>query len=225
MAHSGSASSNPLFPYPGTNPPTWHKFYNAPTSVAQGGTDNGYTGAIVGDGFVPYTTQLPSGGFLQNLDNAYVYAQLTHGYGNLAVVRGQLPTFPATYQHEPTMGTGQLRYWSVCSNDAISERFYGCLSDDEVATDANGYYTIVVSTAAARPANATRACGVSWLPWGPGSSTLLLMRNMLPAPSFAQAIQHAQIGTEQQTMGPYYPATTYMSTAAFASRGCAGATG
>ena len=222
LADGGPASSSQVFQYPGTNPPTWHRFYNAPTSLAQGGTDNGYTGTQAGQALSPYTTTLPRGGFAENLDNAYVFTQLTRGYGNLAVVHGRLPSFPDTYSGAPLMGTGQLRYFSICSNDGPSERYYGCLADDQVPVDAAGDYTIVVSTAAARPANATAACGVGWLPAGPLSSTLLIVRNMLPQPQadFPQAIQYVRYGSEQADMGAYYPATTYTDGAAFAARGC-----
>src|SRR3712207_7096113 len=57
-------------------------------------------------------------------------------------------------------------------------------------------YTIVVSQAADRPLNATVGCGIAWLDWGDRGDGagrpdygLLIMRNMLPADSFGQAIQ------------------------------------
>jgi hypothetical protein len=222
IADSGSASSTPLVQFPGTNPPTYHKFFNQPTSTAQGATDNGYTGTTLGGVVTPYTMQLPHGGVLDNLDNAYVFAQLSHGYGNIAVIHARLPTFPQTLGGEPVMGTGQLRYWSLCTNDGPSQRFYGCLADDQVIVDQAGFYTVVVSTAAGRPANATAQCGVSWLPWGPSGATLVIMRNMLPRPNFTKSIQAARFGHETEDMGAFYPATTYLSTAAFEAQGCPG---
>jgi hypothetical protein len=220
IANSGPATSSQLIGYPGTNPPTWHKFYNAPTSLAQAGTDNGYTDTAIGDALAPRTMGLPRGGFLENLDNNYVFAQLTRGYGNIAVIRGRLPSFPHTLQGQPVMGTGQLRYWSLCSNDGPTQRYYGCLADDQVVTDAAADYTVVVSSAAGRPVNATPECGVNWLPAGPGSATLMILRNMLPDPSFAQAIQFVRHGHEAEDMAEFYPATTYMSTAEFEAQGC-----
>jgi len=215
IADAGSASSTPLLAYPGTNPPTFHRFFNQPTSTVEAATDNGYTGTAIGDTVSPLTMRLPQGGFLQNLDNAYVFAQLTHGYGNIAVVHARLPTFPQTFADVPVMGTGQLRYWSLCSNDGPSQRYYGCLPDDRLVLDSSGDYTIVVSNAAARPATATAACGVNWLPWGPNSAVLLILRNMLPQASFTGSIQAAGFSTVQHDMGPYYPATTYTGTASF----------
>ena len=56
--------------------------------------------------------------------------------------------------------------------------------------------------------------------WGPLSNSLLIVRNMLPAPTFLQAIQNVRIGFEAQDMGPYLPATTYTTTAAIEAMGC-----
>ncbi len=74
---------------------------------------------------------------------------------------------------------------------------------------------------------------MAWLDWGnrgDGAGDrdygLLIMRNMLASPDFAQAIQRVdQPGRERQIMGGYFPRSHYTTTAAFASRGCAGAAG
>jgi hypothetical protein len=45
---------------------------------------------------------------------------------------------------------------------------------------------------------------------------------MLPAPTFAQAIQNAEPGSEAETMGPYFPGGRYYATTAdFERTGCA----
>jgi hypothetical protein len=88
------------------------------------------------------------------------------------------------------------------------------VKDDDVRLDAGGYYTIVISTAATRPTSARPACGVEWLPKGPLPSAPIILRNMLPAPSFRQAIQNASQGTEPKTLGPYYPQGYYFAHAA-----------
>jgi hypothetical protein len=43
---------------------------------------------------------------------------------------------------------------------------------------------------------------------------VLLLRNMLPTPSFRYAVQNATVGTERQTLGPYYPVGSYYRTTA-----------
>src|SRR5438270_5294425 len=165
--------------------------------------------------------QTSKGGFLDNPDNAYVYAPMSRGYGSVVVVHGKLPTFANTYPAAPTMPTGtQLRYWSMCSYELATERYYGCVTDDQVAPDANGDFTIVLSDPSNRPANATTACGVNWLPFGPAPESVAIMRNMLPDPTFTNAIQFAGYGTEARDMGAYYPAGQYTTKSAFEARGC-----
>jgi len=209
-----------IFGFPGTNPPTWHKFFNAPESLSQGVTENQITGDAVGDGLAPITSASGSGGFLENPDNKYVFADISTGFGPIAIIHGRLPTFPHTFQGQAIMRTGQLRYWSMCSNDGLSERYFACLTDDDLVTDAAGDYTIVVSNMQNRPSNASAACELNWLDWGPLANGLLIVRNMLPLPTFRQAIQNARIGHEATDMGAYYPATTYTTRAAVQALGC-----
>ena len=98
---------------------------------------------------------------------------------------------------------------------------YGCAHDDQVPLDAAGDYTLVISTAANRPANATMGCGAIWLPVGPAPQAVVILRNMLPAPDFANAIQNATQGSELQTMGPYYPVGRYFAhVSEFEGTGC-----
>lgn len=204
----------------GTNPPAWRKFTNFATSAVRLGLDNAVTGGIA-DAVAPTTDgALPSGGFAENPDNKYVSALYSRDYGQVLEVRAKAPSFPRTREGQPVMGTGQVRYWSLCSNSQTTA-FYGCKQDDQVPLDADGFYTFVVSTAAARPRNATEACGRAWLPAGPVPQSILILRNMLPAPAFAEAIQNAEPGAEAQTMGAYYPRGTYFATTAdYEAKGC-----
>jgi len=219
VANTNGAPGGP--PWPGTGPPTWHRFYNGLTSAATL-TDNGATGTQISDGMNAQIMQQSSkGGFLDNPDNAYVYTPLSRGYGSVVVLHGKLPSFADTYPHARTMPTGtQLRYWSMCSYELAAERYYGCVADDEVAPDANGYFTLVLSDPADRPANATTHCNVNWLPFGPAPEAVAIMRNMLPDPSFTNAIQFAGYGTEAQDMGAYYPAGQYTTKSSFEASGC-----
>jgi hypothetical protein len=147
-----------------------------------------------------------SGGFLSNMDNAYVSMPISRGFGKLVVLHGRAPTFAETYPKAPTMPGGkQLRYWSFCQNDPFSQRYVGCLRDDQVKVDKSGFYTIVVSRPADRP-----SCARNWIPWGPQPQGVLIYRHMLPDPSFSGAIQRAQYGAERATMGDYFPSPRYL---------------
>ena len=127
------------------------------------------------------------------------------------------------------MGGGQLRFWSLCSNEGRATTYEAdCLADRQVPLDRKRRYTIVVSKPADRPANARKRCGVAWLKWprrgdaaGRPDYALLIMRNMLASPGFEQAVQNIErFGDERSVMGAYFPRSSYSSTKAFEARGC-----
>ena len=190
--------------------PVWHKYINAANGYATFVTGGEHVPSAVADGAASVTQQLPAG-LGENPDNKYVFTNLSREFGQVAVFRAKLPTTPRTLDGEPVMGTGQLRYWSMCTGDAGTQTL-GCVVDEQVPVDEDGYYTLVVSTRRDRPAKAKPRCGIVWLPWGATPEGLVLMRNMLPAPDFKQAIQNATPGTEQATMGAYYPVGKYFAT-------------
>lgn len=201
----------------GFEKPVWHKFYNLPDSVLTA-TENPRTGTTLSGAARPSARMLPKGGFVDNPDNNYIFAFVNHfSFGPIVVITGKLPTTPDTYANAATMTSGQLRYWSLCSNHAPTQRYYACLVDDEVVTDAGGNYTIVVSTADNRPAKATAVCGVTWLAGGPTNDKVLILRNMLPDPGFAEAIQRADHtpASVEATLRDYYPTARYSTVGAF----------
>jgi hypothetical protein len=168
-------------------------------------------------------------GYYANPDNRYMYAYVNRGFpaGSVLVLRGKLPTTPATGPGVTTMGTGDMRYWSICQNSLYTTAGAGCLNDSDIPVDANGDYTIVTSLASDRPANATAACGVGFIAWptlgdGDGhlNDGLLIVRNMLPSAGFQNAIQDASSADLQTQLGAYYPQGTYTTTSAFQALGC-----
>lgn len=190
--------------------PVWHKYVNAPTSYALGLTENELVPQALRDLLNQITEQLPSG-LGENAHIKYVYAYLSQEFGKVATFRAKLPTTPPTRDGEPRMRSGQLRYWSMCSANRTTQTL-GCVVDEDVPVDKKGYFTVAVSTAVNRPANAVSKCGVAWLPWGIDPKGIVFMRNMLPRPDFHQAIQNATPGTERATLGDYYPVGRYYST-------------
>ncbi len=166
-----------------------------------------------------------SGGFASNADNRYIYAAISESLGNVVAIHAQLPKTPMTFHGEATMGTGDMRYWSICSNDQNLTTVFACLYDEQVTRDAEGRGVILVSMPADRPANATAACGVSWLDWGTSDNGLLIYRNMLPEPQtqFPNAIQYVPGPPGQHeaaVMGAYYPYAAHMMRAQFEALGC-----
>lgn len=148
--------------------------------------------------------------FWSNRDNAYMRLQLSRFYGDLVVFRAKAPTFPNTTAGEPETTPAQVRYWSICEYDLVSQRYVACSPDYRTPLDREGYFTVVVSDPANRPSNATAANGVTWLPWGPYYDGMPFYRQMLAAPDFTQAIAQIPAGTDPQSvMGDYYPVAAY----------------
>jgi hypothetical protein len=212
--------------HPAFDPVRWERFFNlnySTASVLSDCTEAGYAGRR-------QTVPPQQGGLYSNKDSAYIYAHLSRTLGEVLVLEGTLPVFPATKAGQPVMADAQLRFWSLCTGESrVTTRTPDCLADRQVPIDAARRYTIVMSKAADRPANARPECGVGWLDWGERGDGagrpdygFLIMRNMLVSPSFAEAIQRVpRPGAEAETMGPYFPATAYASRSEFEARGCA----
>ena len=86
------------------------------------------------------------------------------------------------------------------------------MPDDSVWDD--GYYTLVISTAENRPANAVPENGVAWLDWGPymdGQLTFrMLVRRNPKLAALKEAIDSGQAAPE---IAPYVPRAVHCSKA------------
>lgn len=193
--------------WPAKPEPEWHVQHSRPDTLSIfSGDHEGKTARKGGD-------------FYPNPDNRYVRAFVSTKLGETILLRGKAPTTPRTFNADRVMGTGNMRYWSLCSNQVmVNTRVTECLFDEQVPLDANGYYTIVASKAKDRPRNARAECGIGWLRLpdegdglGDPDISLLLFRHMLADPGFAQAAQNllddAEIVPE---MGEYLPKSSYM---------------
>jgi hypothetical protein len=158
-----------------------------------------------------------------NPDNTYLPTLLDFDPADrVFVVRGKLPVTPPGTSPTPWPDPSfDMRYWSMCN--AIYARPYptiadgGCVADEDVVLDDNGFYTIAVSTEDARPSNATADNGVTWLRGIRGVRNLLILRNMLPV-DFQYAAQNVTKDGSWQTaynvMQDYYPTITVACTTA-----------
>lgn len=170
-----------------------------------------------------------------NNNNNYVDLQVQRSDAEpVIVLRGTLPTTPATVRGDPVMGGGDMRYWSLCSYQFVTYASVGCLYDQSIVTDASGHYTIAISRAADRPANATAGCGLNWLPlsdlgeggFGNPDDGMIVLRNMLVAPGFSQGVNTLPLTYSQGSpnaptpMGPYLPTVAQSTVAQFESLGC-----
>ena len=209
--------------FPALNPTAFRAFYNG---QLRSRCDYSLNPAV--DCF-PATPPQRSVALYPNVDNQYIYALTSRDFGQALVLRGKLPTTPRTFNRNPRMGQGQLRYWSICQNEGLlTTAVEDCLYDEQIPVDRHGNYTIVTSLPADRPRNATARCGVAYLPWpargdgaGHPNDGRLLVRNMLPAPDFHNAAQDTRTpGDEAAVLGPYLPKTEYTTTKQFERLGC-----
>lgn len=157
-------------------------------------------------------------GLFPNPYNKYLCTPLEYKSGRVAVIRGTAPTFPDTYNGRSVLTESQVRYWSLCQNQIrIPYPVTSCAGDFQTALDKHRRYTYVVSTPQDRPAGATTAKGITWIDWGPTDvPSVLLLRNMLPARNFPDAVQDVKRGDDPaKVMGAYYPTVTYCAKDAF----------
>ncbi|HTD04115.1 hypothetical protein [Undibacterium sp.] len=210
--------------HPAQNPPRWNAFFNPALSV---------TNVLIGtpyEGMRDKQDPTRRGGFYSTLDNTYMSAYIDNRLGQVLVLRAKAPTTPRTYRNAVTMPAAQLRYWSICKYRSLADTAVdACLYDEQVPVDQQGYYTIAVSKADVRPANASDACGVAWLDWGSAgdgignpSGGFLAYRHMMPSPDFYPHSLFAtkKPGDEMDVLGEYFPKANYMSRADFEKLGC-----
>jgi hypothetical protein len=223
--------------HPAVNPIHFDRFFNQLRLLEPFYRGTAMAGLIAG---LPTAIQP---GLYPTPANAYVYGYADRTFGpdpnghNILVLHGKLPTHPRTFDRNPHNDSEgkQVRYWSLCNYGALANpplipANTDCLFDEEIPTDRQGFYDIVVSLPEDRPSTAIQRCGVAWMDWStagdgvPGGHPRLIsltIRNQLSDPAFAQGADKVLIpGTEKQVMGDYLPEGTYMTKAQFKSRGC-----
>jgi len=221
--------------HPAFDPPLWFRFFNQERILEPFWTGTSEAWKI------PFLSSEILPGFFPTPANAYVYAFADRRNGpdpdghNILVLRGRMPTHPETYLRNPhnEYGGKEVRYWSLCNYGSIVidnplPVNSDCVFDEQVPTDEDGYYTIVISLPEDRPWNAVDHCGVAWMDWGTegdwfGRPELidLTLRNQLADPSFAEGVDKVLVpGDEKAVMGDFLPDGTYMSKQQFEDLGC-----
>ncbi|MGW5112254.1 hypothetical protein [Nocardia sp. NPDC004123] len=199
--------------FPATYPAQWRSQYDRRYLLQL------YTGDNA-PGAESNPTRSGGGGFFPNVDNNYIRTALNRKFGKVVVLQGKLPTTPITFHGDNIMGSGQVRYTSFCMNESVyTTAVMDCAYDEQIPTDKDGNYTIVISRAEDRPADANAQHGVGWIEWSPRGDGdqdpdfgWLQIRHMLPDPDFANAVQNTRTpGDESTVMGPYLPSVTYFA--------------
>lgn len=212
---------------PATNPATadfsFVKFFNLPLSLARYKTEAEFDAAW-------QANPNEVGTLYANNDARYMTGAFSTRFGKVLVLKGSMPTTPKTYAGQRRARAAQLVEWDMCTLESVATtRTHRCLFDEQVPLKGKlRRYTIVISKAEDRPKNATRKCGVAFLPADPDGdgmgrkdAGLLLTRNVIPAAGFKHSIQKVTTPyNAAQIMGRYYPRGSYTSKADFQKLGC-----
>ncbi len=107
---------------------------------------------------------------------------------NIAIVKFKAPTFVNTYTATGDFNSaGNVRYYSLCTENTVIFQTLNCLPDYLAKPDANGYVTVVIGSGADVEA-AANAKGYNFLPDTRQSNQTamqLVYRNLVPDPTFA----------------------------------------
>lgn len=175
------------------------------------------------------------GGFWSNPVTRYGYTYVSQAYGKVYVVHGRMPSTPNTWDGDPTPmdPNVDMRYWSLCTSTAPPVgNTVDCVTDENVRpiVDRHGYFSVVVSRAIDRPANATEKCGVAWMEYGngdgiPGGSPhfgAIINRHTLVNPSFRHSwFDVKKVHGESEALGSYLPRVINLhDKARFEALGC-----
>ena len=155
-----------------------------------------------------------------NADAAYLASPAMRRAGEVVVIRGKAPMSPAEAT-SPNGADPDVRYWSWCQFGLPSTRTVACVADRDVPLDADGWYTVVISDPGDRPANATAAEGVAWLPWGREPLAAFALRNLVPDPSFSESAHSVPVSAAATSvhMGDHTPAATFCARSTFEEYG------
>ena len=215
---------------PSQDPPRWEKYFNLSLALSvfsYGANDE--------SGRVTAKALGEQGAYYDNLAVKYTVAPINQAFGKVLMLQGKLPTTPSSGKAVKKMGSGEMRFWSICTNSSpVETQGIDCVNDAELKglTDSQRDYTIVVSRAADRPTEAVAGCNVAWLDWGDAQDILgrdsgtLVLRNLASDPDFAHSTQKVTIedvdvtkndnggvSTDNQrgVMGDYLPTGTYFA--------------
>jgi len=151
-------------------------------------------------------------------DLLYLNTPYASRLGEVLVVRAKKFATPHT-PPQPVYDKGlQIRgftvtnynFWAGICNDAVVDR--------ELALDEDGYFTIVVSSEANRPANAVPEEGVNWMDWGPYLDGQLTFRILLRQQPLVQRLKAYALGeSDDPEVEPYMPVARHCSRAEFES--------
>jgi hypothetical protein len=156
-----------------------------------------------------------------NFDSGYAYSVVNTAKADLIIMRAKMPATPIT----PGRGNDpDVRYMSLCEYGQWQRKIVGCLPDENLKTQADGYFNVVLSQAEQKPVYADPAYGYNWMQaLPPESSGILTLRQILAEPDFAGNYQVASAASNPiSALGDWAPQITYCDAQTFANNALSG---
>ena len=149
-------------------------------------------------------------------DILYLVSPYTRRLGEIFVTRARALTTPHTPQ-EPVYTPGRdIRGFTITTYNFWAGICNSAVVDHEVALDADGCFTLVVSREEDRPDNATPEGGVTWLDWGPYLDGQLTFRLLLRRDPLLLQLREAIVSGEASAeIAPYVPRARHCSRECF----------
>ena len=157
---------------------------------------------------------------LANADVQYLATHYSERFGDLFVTRGKYLTAPDTRGGESPATPGkQVRLYNLCTYNFWNGGATQCILESDLSTDDAGFYTLIVSKSANRPANLA-ATHATWLDWGPYMDGQLQYRYVYRENPYVAAIAAAANGERiPDELIPYVPASVPCGRATYQTGG------
>ena len=159
-------------------------------------------------------------------DILYLGTMYSARWGELLVLRAKAFSTPLTPEAPVHAPGAQIRGFTVTNYNFWAGIANTSLIDREIVRDADGFMSLVVSTAENRPSNATAANGVTWIDWGPyldGQLTFrFLLRRDEPLVQLRAAIETGEVAPD---IAPFVPRAGHCSRRTFEASGWRAALG
>lgn len=137
-------------------------------------------------------------GLFPNGDCPYLSTSLVHPIKNgdkIAVLRFKAPNFPNTRAGEEFSTDDEVRYWSVCMGNWKYTTTSGCIADQDVNIDEDGFVNLVIGP------DSLVAGDSRWnnLEWGTNMDPILIFRQITPSANFGYSFEVPDVAYDETT--------------------------
>ncbi len=157
---------------------------------------------------------------LANADVQYLSTHYSERFGELFVTRAKYLSAPDTRGGESPATPGkQVRLYNLCTYNFWNGGATQCMLENELLRDSAGFYTLIVSQRANRPANLEQT-HATWLKWGPYMDGQLVYRFVYRDNPYVVAVAAAADGEQiVDELRPYVPASVPCDRATYEAGG------